>query len=134
MIFSGLAGGTVAFIPGMSVSTVLILMGVYYQLITSAKAVMSMEFTYLLPLGLFVVSAVVGLVLASNIIKHAFEKFPGGANTMVFGFMLGSFIGIFIQSLYIDDVSFNWLMGSVAVLLGLGSAMIFVVMGKKFNQ
>jgi len=134
MILSGFAGGVTALIPGMSVSMVLILFGVYRELIVMADGLLRLDFTYLIPFGVFCLSALAGLVLASNGIKFVFERFPGSANSMVLGFMSGSLIGIFIQSLRLQDASFTWLLGGIMLATGLGISMLFVVMGSKFNK
>ena len=134
LALSGFAGGVTALIPGMSVSMVLIIMGVYSQLIFAAEALLHINLTYLVPFGLFGICAVIGLVLASRGIKFVFEKFPGLANSMVFGFMSGSLIGIFIQSLQLNDVNFNWLLGGIMLVAGLGISMLFVVLGKAMSK
>jgi putative membrane protein len=130
----GLACGAAALIPGMSNSTVLIVMGLYSQLIFAAEALLRANFTYLLPLGIFGFCAVAGLVLASRGIKFVFERFPGFANVTVFGFMIGSLIGILSQSLQLHDANFNWLQGALMPIAGLGISIMFVVLGKSMRQ
>jgi uncharacterized membrane protein len=75
-----------------------------------------------------------GLVLTSRGIKAVFEKFPGLANTMVFGFMAGSMIGILIRSLRLSDVNFTPLMGALALVAGLAISMLFVVIGRGMDS
>lgn len=134
LAFAGFAAGVTAPIPGMSVSMVLIIMGVYGQLIFAAESFMHMNFTYLLPFGLFGICALAGLVLTSRGIKVIFERFPGFANSLVFGFMAGSLIGIFIQGMRLDDPNFNWLLGGLMLAAGLVVSMLFVVLGKSMNK
>ena len=134
LTLGGLVGGMTALVPGMSVSMILIVMGVYRQIIFAAEALLHLDFTYLLPLGVFVVCAVVGLVFASKGIKFIFKRFPGFANSMVFGFMSGALIGILIQSLQMNDTNFSWLLGGIMLAAGLGVSMLFVVMGKALNK
>lgn len=126
----GFVGGITALIPGMSVSMILIVMGVYSQLIFAAESLLRLNFEYLLPFGLFCAFAVIGLVSVSRLIKLIFKKYPGFAHTTVFGFISGSLIGILIQSLQIQDSNFNWLLGSLMMVVGLGFSMLFVVLGK----
>lgn len=134
MALGGLAAGITAFIPGMSVSMVLIIIGIYNQLIFAAESLLHMNFIYILPFGLFAVCALVGLSLTSGGIKVVFERFPGFANSAVFGFMSGSLIGIWIQSLLLNDPNFNWLFGGVMLAAGLAISMLFVVLGKNMNK
>jgi len=131
---SGFAAGVTTLIPGMSVSMVLILMGVYGQLIFAAESLLRLDFGNLFPFGLFCVCAVAGLVLTSRGIKTVFEKVPGFANSAVLGFMSGSLIGVFIQSLRLDDPSFHWILGAVMLGAGLGGSMLFVVLGRKMDK
>jgi len=134
LALSGFAGGVTALVPGMSVSLVLIILGVYGQIIFAAESLLHMDFTYVMHLGLFGLCAVSGLVFASKGIKVVFEKFPGLANSMVFGFVAGSLIGIIISSLRIEDANFNWLLGIIVVAAGLGASMLFVVMGRVMRK
>ena len=134
LALSGVAGGVTAIVPGMSVTIVLLIAGVYSQLIHAAELLLHMDFTYFIPFGFFCVCALAGLVSASRVIKLVFEKFPGFSNSTVFGFMSGSLIGILIQSLRIEDKNFNWLLGGAMLAAGLAISMFFVVMGKKMNK
>jgi len=133
LALSGFAGGVTTLIPGMSVSMVLIIFGVYNQLLFAANTFLSLDMTFLVPFGLFTVCAVIGLVLTSRGIKYIWVKYPGLASATIFGFMLGSLIGIFVQSLRITDESFTWLSGGVMLAIGLGVSMLFVVLKKKMN-
>ena len=134
MAFGGIAAGVAALIPGMSISMTLILMGVYEWLLLITKSLLHLDFSNLIPFGLFGVCAVLGLVFTSRGIKMVFERFPGFANSMVFGFMSGSLIGVLIQGLNIDDPNFNWFAGVIVLLTGLAVSALFVVLGKKMNK
>ena len=130
----GLAAGIIALVPGMSISIIMIIIGIYSQVIFMAESLLHMNTMYLLPFGLFCVCAVIGLVLASRGIKLIFEKYPGFANSTVLGFMTGSLISILIKSLQMSDVNFNWLLGGVMLAGGLGISMLFVVLGRKMKN
>lgn len=134
LILGGFAGGVTALIPGMSVSVVLIIFGIYSQLIFAAESLLRFDMTLLIPFGVFCASALVGLVLASRGIKLIFEKFPGFSNSAVFGFVSGSLIGILIQSLQINDSNSGWLLDCVMLVVGLCISMFFVVFGRKMKQ
>ena len=129
--FGGLIGGMAALVPGMSVSMILIVFGIYTHLIAAAESLMHLNLEYLLPFGLFCVFALIGLVAASRGIKHIFDKYPGFANSAVFGFVSGALIGIFIQSMRLSDPNFSWLLGGAMLAAGLGISGLFVVLGKK---
>ena len=131
---SGFAAGVALLIPGMSVSMILILFGVYGQLLSAANTLLHFNFTYILPFGLCALCALAGLVLASKGIKLVFEKFPGFANAMVLGFMAGSLVSILIQSLRLPDENFNWWLGGLMLAAGAGISVLFAVMGKRMEK
>jgi len=134
MAVSGLAGGAVALIPGMSVTMVLIFVGGYRQIIFTVESLLHLDLSYAVPFLLFAVCAAAGLVLASKAIKFVFGKYPGLANSMVFGFMTGSLISILVESLRINDPGFNWLSGSVMLISGLVVSILFLIIGKTVNK
>ena len=130
----GFLAGVMAPIPGMSVSMVLILFGVYGQLLFAANALLHLDWTYLLPFGLCGLCAVIGMVLAARLIKFVFERYPGFANAMVLGFMAGSLAGILAQSLRMPDEGFTWLLGGLMLAAGAGISVGFVVLGKRMGK
>jgi len=129
---SGLISGMTALIPGMSVATILIVVGIYAPLIYAAENLFHTS-SYALPIGLHVLGIVIGLVLASRGIKKAFDKFPGISNTAVLGFMAGSLVGMTWIGLRIYDPNFSWWIGGLMLLAGLAISMMFLLLGKKIN-
>jgi putative membrane protein len=134
LAISGFLAGVAAPIPGMSVSMVLMLFGVYGQLLFAAHTLLHLEFAYLLPFGLFGLCAVIGMVLAARLIKFVFERRPGFANAMVLGFMAGSLTGILARSLRMPDEGFTWLLGGIMLAAGAGISVGFVVLGKRMGK
>jgi len=134
MVVGGLLTGAIALVPGMSISMVLILLGVYKDLLFTAESIMRGDLTNILPFGIFAVCAVAALVLTSRLIKVTFEKLPGLANAAVLGFMVGSLAGILVTSLRIPDASFTWLQGAIMLLVGLAISMLFVVLSRRMND
>ncbi|MCL2494438.1 MAG: DUF368 domain-containing protein [Oscillospiraceae bacterium] len=134
LALGGLAGGAAALVPGMSVSMILILLGVYGPLLNAAQSFLQLDFTFLLPFGLFGLCALAGLMLASRGIKAIFDRIPGFANAMVFGFMAGSLGGVLWQALRMADESFTWALGGVMLAAGLGVSMLFVLLGRSMEK
>ena len=122
----GFVVGAVGFIPGMSVTTILISMGVYGQLILMAETSLGLDFVFVAPLVVFFAAAGLGLMLTSKGIKFLFEKFPGFANSAVLGFIAGSLTAIFLQALQMPDVNFSWGAGAAALTVGLLCSIWFV--------
>jgi len=129
----GLVSGMAALIPGMSVATILVVVGIYEPLIYSAENFYASG-SYFLSFGLFCVSCIAGLMLVSRAIKKIFDQFPGMANTAVLGFMAGSLAGMAWFSLQLDDPNFNWWIGSVMLLAGLAISGMFLLLGKRMKS
>ena len=134
LALSGIFAGITTMVPGTSVSMVLLIFGVYDELIYTVNSLLSLDSTYLAPFGFFCVCVIVGLVGASRVIKTVFEKYPGIANSTVFGFMAGSLFGILYQSLRISSPNFNWLLGVAMLAVGLGISMMFVILGRIMDK
>ena len=134
LALGGLAGGVMALVPGMSVSMILIIIGVYSQVIYIADMLLHLNFAYLLHFAVFCLCAVVGLVAASSGIKAVLARFPGFANSVVFGFVAGSLIGVLIQSARLEDADFNWLTGGIMLAAGLGLSVLFVFVGRAVKK
>jgi putative membrane protein len=130
----GIAAGVTALIPGMSISTILIILGVYSPLIYAAEALLRQEFSYFIPLGLFVLCTVVGLMSTARGIKHTFKRYPGFANTTVLGFLFGSLLSVMYRSHQITDPAFNWTLGGLMLAAGIGVSMLFIVLGRIMNK
>lgn len=128
---AGAVAGVSSMVPGMSVSMILMLFGVYDYLLQAASA-----FTYdlmhtisvILPVGL---CFLIGMVLFSNLTKIIFDRFPGLAYYMVFGFMCGTLFAIFPASL--PDTAGGWAVCILMFLAGLLISGMFQFLGKKFN-
>lgn len=120
---SGALAGFASLVPGMSVSMILIVMGVYDYLIASAK---SLDVITIAVVG---VAFVLSMVVSSKLIKFVFEKFSGMANFMVLGFLIGSIGGIFF-TLPKDGSN---LAGIIMLVIGLAISLLFVYLGKKVN-
>ena len=134
LALGGFAAGVTALIPGMSLSTVLVLLGVYSPLIYAAEALMRMDLSFIVPIGLFLVCAVIGLMSTAKGIKYVFEKYPGFSNTTVLGFQFGSLIGIAYQSHFIIDPGFTWTLGGIMLIVGFCISVMFIILGKFMNK
>ena len=120
---SGVLAGAASLVPGMSVSMILIVMGVYDYLIASAKA---LDIVTIAVVG---VAFVLSMIASSKLIKFVFAKFSGMAHFMVLGFLTGSIGGI----LFTLPKNGSNLAGAIMLLIGLAISLIFVYLGKKVN-
>ncbi|MCL2589030.1 MAG: DUF368 domain-containing protein [Oscillospiraceae bacterium] len=134
VIVSGFVAGAITLVPGMSISAILIMLGVYGQVIVMAETLFRLQFTYLPQLIALLAAAVLGLAISAKAIKKLFDRHPGFANSCVFGFMTGTMVGIFIEALYLANEGFNWLFGGALFLLGVAIASLFMLLGKYMNR
>ena len=121
---SGAIAGATSMIPGMSVSIMLMMLGVYTPLLTAAA---NFDIITVLPV---IICFVIGMVLFSRFTKHVFDNHHSLAYYMVFGFMAGSVISIFPG---LPKGLGEWLVSLVMIAAGLGIAYLFQKLSKKFN-
>ena len=134
LALGGFAAGITALIPGMSLSTVLVVLGVYSPLIYAAEALLRSELSYILPIVIFLACTVLGLMATAKGIKFIFEKYPGFSNTTVLGFQFGSLLAIAYQSHNIADPNFTWTLGGIMLVAGFCISIMFMVLGKIMNK
>jgi len=134
LAIGGFAAGVTALIPGMSLATVLVLLGVYGPVISSVRGLLGMDFSYIAPIAIFAICVVIGLMATAKGVKYIFAKFPGFSNTTVLGFQFGSLISIAYQSHQIVDPNFTWLLGSIMLVVGFGISIMVMFLGKMMNK
>ena len=129
---SGGISGMTSMIPGMSVSMMLMMFGVYEPLLSAVSELTKLtnipqNLLIVLPTG---ICFVLGMVVLSNITKIVFRKFRSLAYFMVLGFMTGSLISVFPR---LPVGTAEWILSIAAVLLGIMVSVIFKKLGQKFN-
>ena len=130
----GALAGAASLVPGMSVSMILIVMGVYDFLLETAKTIVESPVDFRFDVVAVVgISFVLALVLSSRLIKFIFNKFNGMANYMVIGFLVGSVGGI-IYTMFIDKTqSISYISSGIMLVIGLVISLLFVYLGKKVD-
>jgi len=131
---SGLVVGAFLLVPGMNIPMILILFGVYPDFLLITKSILGFEATYLTQFLMFAAGALAGVVLTSHAIKFAFKEYPGTANSISLGFMLGSLISLFITSLMMENINFNWFIGIIMLITGFAISLLLLVLGRKINK
>lgn len=121
---SGGIAGMMSMVPGMSISMVLMTLGVYSKLLHAAAGFQLMTIA---PVG---ICFVLGMFLFSKITKFVFDKYHNFAYFMVFGFVLGTLIGIF-PGLPTDLL--NWILSLITISLGFYISTLFQKLGVKFK-
>lgn len=135
-VCGGIAG-MMSMVPGMSISMILMMFGIYEPLLNMATSLMSPHnwfssawFGDVFTVGTVVLSFLIGMVLFSNITKAVFKRYHSLGFLMVLGFMSGSVISIFPG---LPKGLLNWVLSVVAVAIGVSISYLFKVLGRKFN-
>ncbi|MDP4120747.1 MAG: DUF368 domain-containing protein [Bacillota bacterium] len=124
MLVCGGIAGAAGIIPGMSVSMLLMLLGVYTPLL---HAVSTMNVLDAMPAA---IGFCIGMVLCSKLIKRIFEKYYSLGYWLVFGFMLGSLVSIFPS---VPSDMIELLLCSVMNISGLIVSLLFQMLGQSMN-
>ena len=89
LFLSGFVGAIALILPGISVSYVLLLIGLYDQ---TMEASGSFYLPFLVPL---VIGLGVGIILMAKLLEKALTRYPQATHLMILGFLLGSVVTIF---------------------------------------
>ena len=130
MFIGGLVVGTSFFVPGMSVSTILLILGIYEPLINSSRLLLDGNLTYLSAILIFALGMLAAMALTSRLIKKLFEKYAAVANNMVFGFVAGSLVGIAVAATQVGGENFTPVAGLIALIIGLLASVGFIFLSK----
>jgi len=134
LALAGFIAGAITLVPGMSISAILIMLGAYGPLFAMVDGILRLNWHYLPPFFGTLLAAALGLILTARLIKRIFKRYPGFANACIFGFMSGTLVGIFIESLHLQDPGFTWPLGAVTFAIGIGASFLFILLGKKMGK
>lgn len=133
----GLVSGMMSMLPGMSISMLLMMFGVYETLLKLAKGALSFDrlgssewISEIIVILTIVAAFLAGMVLFSNVTKRILKKHHSFGFMMILGFMTGSIISIFPG---LPSDAFNWCLSVLAIVIGVSVSYLFKVLGKKFN-
>lgn len=111
LMLAGFVAAVALVLPGISVSYLLLLMGLYDE---TVKAISEFYLPFLIPLG---VGLILGIVLTTKILESAITNYPQPTYLIILGFILGSIIEIF-PGIPSGRVQFLCL---ITLMLGFGS-------------
>lgn len=89
LMLAGFIAAVALVLPGISVSYLLLLMGLYDE---TMRAISEFHLPFLIPLG---VGLILGIVLTTKILESAMTKYPQPTYLIILGFVLGSIAEIF---------------------------------------
>ncbi len=94
MFFMGIVSGAAMFMPGVSGSMLLLILGYYYLFNSLVASVTSFELIVLIPLACMAFGILVGIVLSSKAMAFALKKNHRATMSFIFGLVIASCIMI----------------------------------------
>lgn len=89
LLLAGMVAAVALVLPGISVSYLLLLLGLYEE---TMKAIGSLNIAFLLPLG---IGVILGILLTTKALEKAMVNYPQMTYLVILGFILGSVAEIF---------------------------------------
>lgn len=89
LVFAGFIAAVALVLPGISVSYLLLLMGLYDE---TMRAIGEFYLPFLVPLG---IGLLLGIVMTTKILERAMKKYPQPTYLIILGFVLGSVVEVF---------------------------------------
>lgn len=89
LLIAGIIAAVALVLPGISVSYMLLIMGMYDE---TMKAIGELYFPYLLPLG---IGLILGIILTTKLLEKAMINHPQPTYLIILGFIAGSVVEVF---------------------------------------
>ena len=89
LLIAGIIAAVALVLPGISVSYLLLMMGLYEN---TMRAISEFDLLFLLPLALGVI---LGIILTTKILDYFMTKYPEATYLIILGFILGSLLELF---------------------------------------
>ena len=122
-LFGGIVVAVALVLPGISVSQMLLVLGVYEKLTAAVDALDIMTLLSFAPLAIGIAG---GIFLTTGLIERAMKKHPTGTYLIVFGFILGS-----LPELIPAQFPLGWNLLFCPVLAALGFFAVFAISKKE---
>lgn len=102
VFFAGMVAISAMVLPGISGSTILLILGLYMPIMNSIKNLMHLHFDALPIVIFFGLGILAGALITIRVIKWAFEKFRSQTIYLILGLMLGSLYSIVMGPTTLD--------------------------------
>lgn len=89
LILAGIVAAAALILPGISVSYLLLVMGLYHELM---RAISEFDMTFLLPVG---VGVLCGIILLTKALEFLMKRYPQMSYLTILGFVLGSLTEVY---------------------------------------
>ena len=123
LLVAGLLVSIALILPGISVSHMLLILGIYEMIMDSISSF------HIFPLIPLAIGTIIGILAVTHLLEKAMERFPAPTYLMIIGFVLASVVDLFpgIPS------GINWLYCPLFFLLGVGISLFLLWMQKRKN-
>ena len=102
LFFAGAIAISAMVLPGISGSTLLLIMGIYLPIINGIKDILHFDFSSFLPLFCFGCGVIVGIFSVVKLIRKALEKFRPQTIFLIIGMMIGSIYAVIMGPTTLD--------------------------------
>ena len=94
VFIAGVIAITAMILPGISGSTMLLIMGVYLQAVEGIHEVLTLDFSSLPSMICLAAGILFGIIFSMNLISRAFKRFRCQMVYLIIGLLIGSFVAI----------------------------------------
>ena len=116
MVFLGLIGGGAMFMPGVSGSMILLIIGKYYLFKSLLANVTSFQMDVIIPLGFMGVGIMSGIIICGKILKYLLANYHGMTINFILGLVVAS--SIVLIPIHANYDGFTIITSAFALLFG----------------
>lgn len=96
LILIGVVASVALVVPGISGSMLLLILGFYEPLLNTISALKTAPIHSILVFCLFIIGLLIGFFTIAKLMKYLLNKFPRIVSWIIFGFVTGSIIAIYL--------------------------------------
>lgn len=116
LFFAGAVGISAMALPGISGSSLLMILGVYLPMLEAVSGMLSLHAEYIPGLLLLVLGAAAGITLTVRLIRTCLRRYRAQTVFLIIGLLLGSLYAIAMGPATLDNPSPAMTVGSVNIL------------------
>lgn len=130
LFFSGMIAISAMVLPGISGSTILLILGLYAPIITAVKEVLTFNFKYLPMTVIFGLGIIVGVVTTIKLIKYLLSRFRAQMIYLILGLMIGSIYAVFMGPTTLEEYKPAMNLSSFSILFFIIGGLIIIGLQK----
>ncbi len=128
VFFAGAIAICAMVLPGISGSTLLLIFGLYINIIAAVKALLHLNFEYFPVLFVFGLGVIVGIVSIVRAVRVALDKFRSATVYLIIGMMLGSIYSVIMGPTTLDEPVDPLGLGNFSILFFLIGGVVIIGM------